>query len=93
MDRKNSSRTAEYMALFRAVETVEPSGRRLFEDLLAAPLLSGKLKALALLARVPLVSPVPEIRGIWLRPKWAAGKAVEAQLVIPFRHQGECLLV
>ena len=55
MDKENSSRTAQYMALFRAVETAEPSGRRLFEDVLSVPLLSGKLKALAMLARMPLI--------------------------------------
>jgi methyltransferase (TIGR00027 family) len=49
------SRTAEYMALFRAVETAEPASRRLFEDPYAIPLLSGKLKALAEVARIPLI--------------------------------------
>jgi methyltransferase (TIGR00027 family) len=49
------SRTAEYMALFRAVETAEPVGRRLFEDPYAIPLLSGKLKVLAEIARIPLL--------------------------------------
>jgi methyltransferase (TIGR00027 family) len=47
------SRTAEYMALFRAVETAEGPRRRLFEDPYAIPLLSGKLKALAQVARIP----------------------------------------
>jgi methyltransferase (TIGR00027 family) len=41
------------MALFRAVETAEPPGRRLFEDQYAFPLLSGALKVLAGIARVP----------------------------------------
>jgi methyltransferase (TIGR00027 family) len=49
------SRTAEYMALFRAVETAEPTERRLFEDAYAIHLLSGTLKKLAELARLPLV--------------------------------------
>jgi methyltransferase (TIGR00027 family) len=47
------SRTAEYMALFRAVETAERPGRRLFEDPFAIPLLSGTLKALAKAAQIP----------------------------------------
>jgi methyltransferase (TIGR00027 family) len=47
------SRTAEYMALFRAVETTERADRRLFEDPYAAALLTGQLKALAEFARVP----------------------------------------
>lgn len=41
------------MALFRAVETAERPGRRLFEDQYALPLLSGPLKMLAEIARVP----------------------------------------
>jgi methyltransferase (TIGR00027 family) len=49
------SRTAEYMALFRAVETAEPPGRRLFEDPYAIPLLSGTLKALASIARISVI--------------------------------------
>jgi methyltransferase (TIGR00027 family) len=43
------------MALFRAVETAEHPRRRLFEDPLAAALLTGRLKALAAFARVPVV--------------------------------------
>jgi methyltransferase (TIGR00027 family) len=55
MHNNQPSRTAEYMTLFRAVETAEPQGRRLFEDPYALPLLSGKLKALAKIARIPLI--------------------------------------
>ncbi|MGC9950988.1 MAG: SAM-dependent methyltransferase [Bryobacteraceae bacterium] len=47
------SRTAEYMALFRAVETAQRADRRLFEDPYAAALVTGRLKALAEFARVP----------------------------------------
>jgi methyltransferase (TIGR00027 family) len=49
------SRTAEYMALFRAVETAEPPDRRLFEDPYAIPLLSGTLKVLAEIARISVI--------------------------------------
>jgi methyltransferase (TIGR00027 family) len=49
------SRTAEYMALFRAVETAERADRRLFEDPYAAALLTGRLKALAGVARLPAI--------------------------------------
>jgi methyltransferase (TIGR00027 family) len=49
------SRTAEYMALFRAVETAQPPARRLFEDPYAIPLLSGTLKALAAIARISVI--------------------------------------
>jgi hypothetical protein len=55
MQNQKPSRTAEYMALFRAVETAQPSARRLFEDPYAIPLLSGTLKALAESARLPIV--------------------------------------
>jgi methyltransferase (TIGR00027 family) len=43
------------MALFRAVETAQPSTRRLFDDPYAAPLLSGTLKILAESAHLPVV--------------------------------------
>jgi methyltransferase (TIGR00027 family) len=43
------------MALFRAVETAEQPGRRLFEDPYAIALLSGPLKALAQAARWPII--------------------------------------
>src|SRR5580698_9932267 len=46
------SRTAEYMALFRAVETAERPDRRLFEDPYAIPFLSGTLKSLAQIAQI-----------------------------------------
>lgn len=46
------SRTAEYMALFRAVETARP-GRRLCVDPWAVRFLGAPLRAVALLARVP----------------------------------------
>ena len=49
------SRTAEYMALFRAVETAEPADRRLFDDPFAAALLTGRLKALAAFASLPAI--------------------------------------
>jgi methyltransferase (TIGR00027 family) len=51
-----SSRTAEYMALFRAIETAQPAARRLFEDRYAACFLPGPLRVVALLARVPLLN-------------------------------------
>ena len=49
------SRTAEYRALFRAVETAERADRRLFDDPLAAAFLTGRLKALAAFARLPAI--------------------------------------
>jgi methyltransferase (TIGR00027 family) len=47
------SRTAEYMALFRALESAGPPDRRLFEDRAAQSFLKPSLRALALAARVP----------------------------------------
>jgi methyltransferase (TIGR00027 family) len=47
------SRTAEYMALFRALESAGPPDRRLFEDRAAQSFLKPSLRAVALAARVP----------------------------------------
>jgi methyltransferase (TIGR00027 family) len=49
------SRTAEYMALFRAVESCRPEDRRLFSDPFAAGFLSGGLRAAARAAQVPVL--------------------------------------
>jgi methyltransferase (TIGR00027 family) len=48
------SRTAEFVALFRALETVRPLDRRLFEDPYAEALLGARLRAVVALARVPV---------------------------------------
>jgi methyltransferase (TIGR00027 family) len=45
------SRTAEYMALFRALESTQPASERLFEDRAAASFLRPRLRAVALAAR------------------------------------------
>jgi methyltransferase (TIGR00027 family) len=47
------SRTAEYMALFRALETARPPQRRLFADPLAASFLRSPLAQVAKVGRVP----------------------------------------
>jgi methyltransferase (TIGR00027 family) len=49
----NSSKTAEYMALFRALESKRSRRRRLFSDPLATDFLCPSLKRVALLARFP----------------------------------------
>jgi len=49
------SRTAEYMALFRALESARAPERRLFEDRDAASFLTPRLHAVVLAARVPLL--------------------------------------
>lgn len=62
MKDQQTSRTAEYMAFFRALETLEPPARRLFTDPYAFPLLSGPLRMFALMARFPLIGSL--VRGI-----------------------------
>ena len=52
------SRTAEYMALFRALETLGPPQRRLFADPLAASFLTAPLAQVVWVARVPLLRSV-----------------------------------
>ena len=47
------SRTAEYMALFRALESARPDDERLFEDGAAASFLRPTLRAVAFAARFP----------------------------------------
>lgn len=49
-----ASLTAEYMALFRALESLRPDGSRLFTDLDAPNFLGGWRKRLYRLARLPL---------------------------------------
>jgi methyltransferase (TIGR00027 family) len=62
----NSSKTAEYMALFRALESKRSSRVRLFSDPLATDFLSPSLKRTALLARFPggatLVEKIADLR-------------------------------
>jgi len=53
MKKGHASRTAEYMASFRALESSRPVGRRLFEDPLARRFLGPQLAAVARLATVP----------------------------------------
>ena len=53
MQSSTPSRTAEFMALFRALETIQPARQRLFADPLAIGFLSPRLRAVVWLARVP----------------------------------------
>src|SRR5690348_2787058 len=58
MRAESASRTAEYMALFRALESSRrPAAARLFDDRYAARLLRGGLAALARVAALPLLGP------------------------------------
>jgi methyltransferase (TIGR00027 family) len=51
----HSSTTAEIMALFRACETCQPANLRLFDDPFARGFLTPSLKAVAAVARVPVL--------------------------------------
>lgn len=55
MQGRDASRTAEYMALFRALESARPAERRLFEDRFARAFLRPRLRVLIGLARLPLL--------------------------------------
>lgn len=50
-----ASKTAQYMAFFRALETQAPPARRLFNDPYAFALLSGSLRSFARMARFPVL--------------------------------------
>lgn len=54
MKEGRASRTAEYMALFRALETTRAADRRLFEDRFAAAFLSPRLRLVVRLSKAPL---------------------------------------
>ena len=56
MKPNTASRTAEYMALYRALESVRPGGARLFNDPFAIHFLRPWLRTAALLAKVPYLS-------------------------------------
>lgn len=53
MNVPSPSRTAEYMALFRALETAQPGDKRLFVDPFAAGFLGPSLRLAFYLARIP----------------------------------------
>jgi methyltransferase (TIGR00027 family) len=58
MKRHQASRTAEYMAYFRALESARPAAQRLFNDPFAPLFLSPILHGAAAIARVPRFAPV-----------------------------------
>ena len=55
MKANTASRTAQYMALFRAIETGRPSHRRLFTDPYASIFLDQKLNRVAKFSKLPLI--------------------------------------
>ena len=56
MKQNQASRTAEYMALFRALENFRPSNVRLFEDRFALEFLTPSLRTVARMSRYPFFS-------------------------------------
>jgi methyltransferase (TIGR00027 family) len=52
------SRTAEYMALFRAIESAQPKSRRLFKDPFAAMFVGTPLRHVVRLSAMPILGPV-----------------------------------
>ena len=65
------SRTAEYMALFRALETARGPGTRLFDDPWARRFLRPSLRAIAALARVP---PLGRTISHFIDRRWPGGR-------------------
>jgi methyltransferase (TIGR00027 family) len=67
-----ASRTAEYMALFRAIESSLPADKRLFEDPFARRFLSPPLGVVATLCRLPGVA---ELLSRFLDRRWAGARS------------------
>jgi methyltransferase (TIGR00027 family) len=67
-----ASRTAEYMALFRAIESSLPADRRLFEDPFARRFLSPPLAVVATLCRLP---GVPDLLSRFIDRRWAGARS------------------
>ena len=72
MKKGQASRTAEYVALFRAIESALPSGRRLFEDPYAEHFLSPPLALVARLARLPGVA---DLVSAFIDRRWAGARS------------------
>jgi methyltransferase (TIGR00027 family) len=56
MIQDQASRTAQYMAFFRALETARPLSRRLFEDPFAKLFLTPRLKFISGLCKIPVIN-------------------------------------
>ncbi|MFI5366182.1 MAG: class I SAM-dependent methyltransferase [Candidatus Binatia bacterium] len=72
MKEGHASRTAEYMALFRALESSRPPGRRLFEDPLARHFLSPPL---ALVARLSTVPGIRKLLSWFIDRRWPGARS------------------
>jgi methyltransferase (TIGR00027 family) len=69
---RGASRTAEFMALFRALESARPRRRRLFHDPLARRFLAPSLRPLPILARLP---PLGRVIAAVLDRRWPGARA------------------
>jgi methyltransferase (TIGR00027 family) len=58
MNRETASRTAEYMAFFRALESARPAGRRIIHDPFASAFVSPPLRRAVRLSRLGLIGPM-----------------------------------
>lgn len=67
-----ASRTAEYVALFRAIESSLPSDRRLFEDPFARQFLSPRLYLVAAACRLPGVA---DLVSRYIDTRWAGARS------------------
>jgi methyltransferase (TIGR00027 family) len=72
MKEGQASRTAEYVALFRAIESALPPERRLFEDPYAKRFLGPRLAAVATLCRLP---GAPDIISRFIDHQWAGARS------------------
>jgi methyltransferase (TIGR00027 family) len=70
--RGKPSRTAEYVALFRAIESTLPPHRRLFEDPFAARFLRPRLALVAELSRLPGVA---DLISAFIDRRWAGARS------------------
>src|SRR5262245_23523753 len=90
---ERSSRTAEYMALFRALESCRrPASERLFQDPLAGAFLGPPLRLLAGAARVPpmgrLLAAAIDRRWPGARPSGVARTRLIDDAVLPALREG-----
>ncbi|SEN44269.1 class I SAM-dependent methyltransferase [Lihuaxuella thermophila] len=76
LNHDHASKTAEFVAFFRALEYSYPKERRLFEDPYAVRFLSSSLQAAAYLSRIPLIGKsVPYLVDRWGPGARASGVA------------------
>jgi methyltransferase (TIGR00027 family) len=68
MQARQSSRTAEYMAFFRALESIRPAGQRLIFDPFAASFLGSGLRRAIRLAKFPGLQRLVEKYADWRLP-------------------------